>query len=516
MDRPPDSSPDRTSDRSDPKASRLALAVLLVGALVLGVISAREPLLGLVLSVLGVVSLFALRVPDAASYAVLFLLYSNLPAVGVAFHGVPKVLAGAFPLLLSVPLARDLFLKREPPVIGAALPFLLLLLGVQLVGALFALQPEDSFKALVTFLTEGVVLYVLVTNTVRSKAVLRGATWALLLAGLPMSLVPLYQQATRTFQNNYGGLAQVDGLGFKTSEGVEEGGGEVRQARLAGPIGEKNRYSQVMLMLVPLGLMRFWGEKKPLLRWGALACTGLASLGFVLAFSRGGAFGLVCMVGVMVFMRLIDVRKFVFVAAGGVLLLAALPQYWERLATIGSVASLFSEEGSGAAEPDGAVKRRVTEMMAAVRVFVDHPLVGVGPGQFKAYSEEYGNIDALRKIETGRRAHSLFLEIAAENGALGLTAFVCAILVTFVGLFAARRATLVEDPELANLVTGILLALVCYVTTGIFLHLSYMRYFYVVLALGGAAASVGLRAARAARAPEAPVPAAAVSTGGAA
>jgi hypothetical protein len=38
--------------------------------------------------------------------------------------------------------------------------------------------------------------------------------------------------------------------------------------------------------------------------------------------------------------------------------------------------------------------------------------------------------------------------------------------------------------------TGFLLALVGYLASGLFLHLSYARYFWLVLALGGAAAVV--------------------------
>ena len=57
----------------------------------------------------------------AAAYAVLFLLYSNLPSVGANFHGVPKPLAFAYPLLLSVTLARDLLVRRQPLVVTPVL-----------------------------------------------------------------------------------------------------------------------------------------------------------------------------------------------------------------------------------------------------------------------------------------------------------------------------------------------------------------------------------------------------------
>ena len=57
----------------------------------------------------------------------------------------------------------------------------------------------------------------------------------------------VYQQFTHTFHNDYWGFAQVSFAQINT--GVETINGAVTEPRLAGQIGEKNRYAQVMLML---------------------------------------------------------------------------------------------------------------------------------------------------------------------------------------------------------------------------------------------------------------------------
>src|SRR6185436_4587601 len=123
-------------------------------------------------------------------------------------------------------------------------------------------------------------LYLLVTNVLRTREALRGATWALLAAGVLMSIVPLFQQFTGTFSSNYGGLAQVDSGGVDTGEEADECETEERQPRLAGPIGEKNRYAQVMLVLVPLGLSFVFGARRASTRFLALAATASITLGF--------------------------------------------------------------------------------------------------------------------------------------------------------------------------------------------------------------------------------------------
>ena len=92
-----------------------------------------------------------------------------------------------------------------------------------------------------------------------------------------------------------------------------------------------------------------------------------------------------------------------------------------------------------------------------------------------------------------RQAHNLYLETLAETGILGFITFMGAVIATFIQLARARAAALVRRPDLAAMATGFLLALFAYMATGIFLHLSYARYFWLILALAGATASVVLQ-----------------------
>src|SRR5439155_1514577 len=80
-------------------------------------------------------------------------------------------------------------------------------------------------------------------------------------------------------------------------------------------------------------------------------------------------------------------------------------------------------------ETDGAIRGRMTEMMAALFVFLDHPVIGVGPGQYMpVYSQAYMNVPgALRHITVERRAHSMYFELAAENGMVGLGLFLAIV-----------------------------------------------------------------------------------------
>jgi O-antigen ligase len=315
------------------------------------------------------------------------------------------------------------------------------------------------------------------------------ATWAILFAGCFISLVPTYQQLTHNYKSTYGGLGQMEEQGFKA--GDLEGEKSV-QARACATIGEQNRYGQNMLILLPLGYFRYLREKSKRLRALALIFTGGCGMGFLLTFSRGGILALAFVMVLMAFMRLFTRRHVMIFAGGAVLTLFMLPQYLDRIASFAKVANLESKDVSREAEPDGAVKGRVTEMLAAAMVFADHPVLGVGSGMFKFYSQEYGNRLGIRRLEIERQAHCLYLDIAAENGALGLACFMGIVLMIIHNLTRARahhrgRAPAHCPDEDA---TPYLLAIVCYLASGLFLHLSFIRFFFVLLALAAAAGRI--------------------------
>ena len=89
-----------------------------------------------------------------------------------------------------------------------------------------------------------------------------------------------------------------------------------------------------------------------------------------------------------------------------------------------------------------------------------------------------------------RQPHILYLGIAAELGAPGLIVYLLIMFITLRNLARARRRCLLTNPRDANMATGFMLALAAYLTTRLFLHFAYIRYFWLMLALAGAAARV--------------------------
>jgi O-antigen ligase len=446
--------------------------------------------------VLGLAAIFALAFgvailtwPDLATTAVVFLIYTNAAAVAVKYHAMPYTIGVVIPGLLVVPVAYYLYKKR--PVV-ADLPMLTIFvyLFVQLLSTLNAEDKSHAWEQVTPFILEGVVIYVLVRNAVRTLDVLRAVVWALLLAGTFMSLIVIFQEVTATYSKPYMGFGQVGRDWFI---------GKSANPRLSGPIGDPNYFAQILLTLVPLGLLRVWGERTLFLKLLAVGATGTIAFALTLTFSRGAGIAFVVVLVMMTAFRFIRPYQLLMIVLGIFLLLSFVPAYKERVSTLGSVAG-GAEADTGA---DESIRSRSTEMRAAALVFFDHPLLGVGPGSFPLYYQEYAAKVGLEVHETARaglrvgeearrESHNMLLSISADLGLAGLLSFLAVVGVTFRRLNRGRKKWLRTHPDAANLAASFMLAMAAYVTSGLFLTIAFERYFWLVVALAGSAAALDL------------------------
>jgi O-antigen ligase len=174
-------------------------------------------------------------------------------------------------------------------------------------------------------------------------------------------------------------------------------------------------------------------------------------------------------------------------AVFGLLVTVAMPEYVYRLTSMSGVSALAAGEEK---EADSSMRGRATENLAAINIFLDHPLLGAGPGQAKIYITAYGNEVGFKKLEGQRRAHSMYLEELADTGLLGFIAFMTIALVTLLPVVQIRRYWAQRSMEIDFILTGFLLAIIAYLSSAMFLHLSYQRYYWLLLAMAGAAIEI--------------------------
>jgi O-antigen ligase len=169
-----------------------------------------------------------------------------------------------------------------------------------------------------------------------------------------------------------------------------------------------------------------------------------------------------------------------------------VPGYVARIVSIAGVADLMGT-GPATVEADGPTRGRTTEMLAALAAYVDHPLIGVGPGQYVVFhSQYYQSLPeiSIRDLTEPRRAHNLYLEFAAETGTIGIVVFMLIPLLLLRDLELLRRHASMVSPRRAWIAAGMSLMILSYLGTGVFLHLAYERYYWFMIGL--AAAAVGI------------------------
>jgi putative inorganic carbon (hco3(-)) transporter len=474
------------------RTSILLGALFVVLASFVQIFDAPVVLIG-VFALAGALTLFVR--PDTALPVTLFLLYINVPAILTKQHGVPAALAGSFILLLGFPLVRLLVLRRQRARMDMTFVLMLCFMVVLLISSLSAVDHSTAQDRLVGYAVEGLLLYWLLINVIRSRRSLHHAFLALLTAGAILGSLSLYQDLTGSYRQQFGGLAARS---FLTSPGDEPSDAHSvpRGAeRAKGPVDEHNRFAQILIVLLPLAVLNLRGGRRRL-HQAAAGAAGLLILGGVaVTMSRGALVTLFILMLVMAFLRWIRPAQLLTAIALLALAVPALsPGFMERVVSIGDATHLLSSNPSDRNQADGAIRGRTTSMLAALHVFRDHPFLGVGPGQFQYYYSEYSQNPEIKFRDRGtsaqRRAHTMYAEIGAESGMIGLGIFLGILFVVIRRLWTERKHFMSIDREYADLATALLLSLAAYLGTAVFLHLSYQRYFWILIALSSAAVHV--------------------------
>ncbi len=475
----------------------LASAAFLLGLGVVAYLASHELLIFLLFGSFALLAgLYLFRSPETATLLFTFVFYSNIAVLAYQFHGVPQPVAAAVPLLLTLPLARFLFVQREGLLFDGVLGLMVLYLLTLILASFTCKDVFLALNEIGNYALEGIVLYFLVLNAVRRLPDLQKVLWTLLLVGSFLGTLSIVQEITHTYDNNYLGLAQrkktidFENLDYDVYSGAK---------RAEGPVGEQNRYAQIMVVLLPLALYLFYIERSRR-RWLALAAAGLILSGILLTFSRATFLTLVILFLLLVVFKYIRPRHAV---AAGLAMAAtvaiALPDYVNRVRGLVNLTNLQARDAKTRAL-DGSLRGRYAQNIAALHVFVDYPLTGVGPGHFaKFYVRKYGNEVGTKLLRGNRRAHNMYLEMAAENGVIGLTAFLAIVLFIQVQLWRGRQRWLQHRPGLAHLATAFFLSILAYLGTAVFLHLSYQRYYWFLLALAGVVLQILKKEGRASR-----------------
>ncbi|MFO1055797.1 MAG: O-antigen ligase family protein [Dongiaceae bacterium] len=422
-----------------------------------------------------------------ALYALIAASYANLSELAIERYGAPSVAKLLFLVVLLLGLASWAITRRRP---GAPLSLAVLLLAIGLAYAIAMLAADDpvaAWTALVD-LAKNALLACTVTAMLTRPAILRGVSWTLIGVGLVLGGLSAFQGLTGGFERDFGGLAVAQ---------LHQIVGGLDSWRAAGPLGDPNFFAQALVPIVALAADRALNEPRAALRPIAAAALAACLLAILYTYSRGALLALAAMLVAQLALGWRGLLRRPLALAALILALglgAALAPagYRERAAELsGAVA----EQGPGDSS-DPAIRGRFGEMRVAWHMFLEHPLLGIGPGNYEsAFQQENLRLRQTLRNET-REAHSLYLQIAAELGLPGLLAFAALALVLARTIRDARRAFRAGgQPDLATLAAALGVGWLGYAVTALFLHEGLPRHFWLLVGITMALPEVARRIA---------------------
>jgi O-antigen/teichoic acid export membrane protein/O-antigen ligase len=447
-----------------------ALAVLLLACVALGGLASYDPILG-VAGAAGVVflALLMFHFPLAMSGWVVVAYLSGLPGL-IGAPALTTLLVGGVWLVTMASRREQVIALRDkaPLVLIAPVAFF----GWMVASSIWASDAGVAHSQLWLFFTG------LVTAPIVATAVNRPSTANLLIAAYVAGAALIVLLAIVLGPDSY-----VD------AKNDTEGRLQVANfsANLLGAT------SATALILVPavLGAYRSW-----LVRLGAVVAAGLLAYGLVGTQSRSGFIAL----GVAAIVALLVCRgRRTKILGAVVVTMAVLAAFVAANPAVLDRVSKGDSSGTG----------RTELWAAAAHMWEDHPVLGVGVGNFTVRSREYSlDIGPVKYVDAFTSSplpvHNFVLESLAETGVIGLVLLLAALIACMAATFRAGRAfRALRDDRLEFLAQLVFVAQSSIVSAGLFLPITYSRQLWMLLGIGPALLGIAVVRRRRAEAAEA-------------
>jgi O-antigen ligase len=272
-------------------------------------------------------------------------------------------------------------------------------------------------------------------------------------------------------------------------------------ALVNGPYAGANYFSVTIVLMLPFVMFDFFLHPRVLVRILAVVCSGILMVANLMTQSRAGIAGMI-LVALAVLWNLRRWGKSLLRIVVVLLLFAPVAALltphgvWERFSTVFEDYDVQSlDPTSGLRMAAGSQRERVQLIFKALNLTAEHPLFGVGMGDFSSASAHQWNTGSGRDwIQT----HNTYFQFSSELGLPGLVLYIILLSVTFKTLRLARD----QIPEGGPGTKPYMLRLICdatrvsligYLLTSAFANVGYQPYYFMVAGIGQAFANVALK-----------------------
>jgi O-antigen ligase len=238
------------------------------------------------------------------------------------------------------------------------------------------------------------------------------------------------------------------------------------EERLGGVLGgifvNPNDLALALVLVLPVDVAFLFRTHNPLLKLSWAAAVVLMIYVVLATLSRGGLLAMMAALGVCLWEFGVKGRRrylLILAAVGAALVVVTATRQYER-----RVESIFDLSQ----DPTGSGWARRTLLSRSILLTLEHPLVGVGPGNFQVLSGFWHG------------THNTFTQLSSEAGILAAVLFILILQRSFANLRRVRTLA-GHRPEYALLVTALRASLASYLVGGFFLQTAYQFFPYLLL-----------------------------------
>jgi O-antigen ligase len=250
-----------------------------------------------------------------------------------------------------------------------------------------------------------------------------------------------------------------------------------------GNYNNANSFALVLTLSFPLAFALMEVEKDIFKRAILFLFLGVSVVSCAYTKSRGGMLGMLIAVIMSVSMsrRSVKSKRTKVVLVSGMILLFV--GYGIALVLSRSDVESFTGAGGEASAGD-----RLMAWVAGIKMFIDHPLVGVGWGKFKEYALDYG-------MDRRMIAHNTPISILAETGLVGIFFFLGILFHSFRELWTIKKDLDIRENEMELLIlaNGVFISLLCFLINTSFSVKDHDPMYWNLLALTGVVYAVYMR-----------------------
>lgn len=297
------------------------------------------------------------------------------------------------------------------------------------------------------------IVFFLVINIVDSEKKLRGAIWSLVFAVTYLTYCGWEMYLYSPFLLENKGRFQAVG-NYNLSNSYALLAAVIWPMAFALMEAENSLFKKTLLMIFLVGVF--------------VSCLYTKSRGGILGMTSGILFSIL-------FSKKINSKFFKTILVGAIVLLVAV---------YGVMLIMTRSDVASVAGGDASVTDRFMAWVAAIKMFLSHPLFGIGWDHFKEESLNYG-------MDKRLLAHNTMLSVLAETGIFGFVCFIKIIHLTITQLVKIIQSMKDDyDNDLYLISQGILISFASFIINTSFSVKDHDPIYWAILGLAGAACGI--------------------------